>query len=71
MNDDKNFMKKAKSRKKAAALEHYCELLDRTCVFWPKDAFQQIKKVKTNCPKYCSYAIAIFIMLVVSMAIFT
>ena len=29
MNDDKNFMKKAKSRKKAAALEYYCELLDR------------------------------------------
>ena len=44
MNDDKNFMKKAKSRKKAAALEHYCELLDCTCVLWPKDAFQQIKK---------------------------
>ena len=44
MTDDKNFRKKAKSRRKAAALENYSEQLDRTCVLWPKDAFQQIKK---------------------------
>ena len=46
MNDDKNFRKKAKSRRKAKVLENYSEQLDRTCVLWPNDAFQQIKKTE-------------------------
>ena len=46
INDDKNFRKKAKSHRKAAALEKYSEQLDCTCVLWPKDAFQQMKKTE-------------------------
>ena len=48
MTDDKKLRKKAKSRRKAAALESHSEQLERTCVFWPKDAFQQLKKTEDN-----------------------
>ena len=46
MTDDKNFRKQGKSRKKTAGHEKYSEQLDRTCVLWPKDAFQQMKKTE-------------------------